>query len=203
MRRILLASLLGIVIAASSTPGYAGRTDSLALRWKRLLGKSCCLLGRQYCFKGKKGKRHCTIDYLVPKDRDGACFNRKRWRDYLLAKRHRVATFLLTRLSSTKKTQVHTCPFLSAVEGEVAVYALQQIVRVNWFELSPTFAAIYKKASNPPLPTRKKPYQQGTNPQAALKKLLRSKKTRKNIAALFSKHLMVVSSSTKARGKAR
>lgn len=43
------------------------------------------------------------------------------------------------------KTQIHTCPHDDATKGELALYCLQGISNINFYELSPTIALSEKE----------------------------------------------------------
>jgi hypothetical protein len=85
-----------------------------------------------------------------------------------------VAPFLIGRIDSKKATKTHVCPHGLATEGELAVYALQHLLRVNWFSLPGTTDA-FKKASA----TRAR------NQQQAVRILLNDADAREEIKRLF------------------
>ena len=52
----------------------------------------------------------------------------------------------MDRISSTQKTTVHVCPFDMATEGELALYASEQILKSNWFGCDRRFKVLRKWA---------------------------------------------------------
>lgn len=47
-----------------------------------------------------------------------------------------IIEFLISKLSSTAKTNLHICPYENATEGELAVYALENITKLKIFDYS-------------------------------------------------------------------
>lgn len=85
--------------------------------------KGGCLVGGQYIRRGDLGAEGCVINI----DED--------WVSFLKNERKELANFLLSRIAQdTTETAIHTCPFMNAVEGEIAVYVLQNLYQFNWFD---------------------------------------------------------------------
>lgn len=103
------------------SPFLAMATDSL---WQYLVfEKGGCLTGGQYIAEGRRDERNCVMTAA------------KEWEIFFHRSQHELTDFLLSKLSDTTTTKIHTCPFFHASEGEVAVYALQQLHKTNWFDL--------------------------------------------------------------------
>ena len=51
-----------------------------------------------------------------------------------------LSTFLIKQLPDKVESKIHTCPFKDATKGELALYCLQGISKINFYELSPAFA---------------------------------------------------------------
>ena len=55
------------------------------------------------------------------------------WQRFLGLPHSVVVPYLIDRIDSEAPTETHVCPFVNATEGELAVYALQHLLEVNWF----------------------------------------------------------------------
>lgn len=99
------------------------RTDSL---WKYLVfQKGGCLTGGQYVREGQRDDANCVMT-AAPE-----------WGGFLHREPRELTDLLLSKLADTATTRIHTCPYFMAKEGEVAVYALQQLYEMNWFDFEP------------------------------------------------------------------
>ena len=95
--------------------------DSL---WQELaFARGGCLTGGQYVRDGRFGRGECVMA------------RSKGWKAFFSADEEQLSQFLLAQFSDTSHTQIHTCPFENATVGELAVYSLQNLYRVNWFDL--------------------------------------------------------------------
>lgn len=95
-------------------------TDSL---WEYLVfEKGGCLTGGQYARGGQGDDRICVMKAA------------KEWEIFFHRTQEELTTVLLSKLADTSTTSIHTCPYFMANEGEVAVYALQQLYDTNWFD---------------------------------------------------------------------
>ncbi len=82
-----------------------------------------CLTGGEYVDKRGFGGEGCVMS------------NSKDWDNFFNQDEKEITTFLIEKISDdTIKTKIHTCPFFGAIEGEVAVYSLQKIYDINWFD---------------------------------------------------------------------
>jgi len=97
---------------------------SVENQWNLLMKIGGCLTGAQYCSNGKCGGAGCVMS------------NSKYWNYFLKQPETKIVDFLILKIANTEDTEVHTCPFYSAKEGEVAIYALQFIYKTNWDDLS-------------------------------------------------------------------
>lgn len=91
--------------------------DSL---WNVLKERNGCLTGAQYSRNGKFGREGCVMD------------NSEEWEVFYEKPKKELANFLITKFNKKDTTNVHTCPFFSATEGELAVYAIQRVANINW-----------------------------------------------------------------------
>lgn len=69
-------------------------------------------------------------------ERHDAIFYQKDWKFFLQKSRDSLAVYLISQLSDTTETKVHTCPHQSATAGEIAVYSLQQITGKMWYDIA-------------------------------------------------------------------
>jgi len=98
--------------------------DSIAEQWNFMVfEKGGCLGGTQYVTEKKR-----KIPTMV--------FSEKEWEKFVENDKTELTEFLITKLSDTTKTKVHTCPFFVATNGEMAVYSLQHIHDINWLDFS-------------------------------------------------------------------
>ncbi len=70
----------------------------------------------------------------VQRERPTMFFSRKLWKEFYKQDKAKLTKFLIGKFSDTTKTNIHTCPFYNATNGEMAVYALQHIYKKNWFD---------------------------------------------------------------------
>lgn len=97
--------------------------DSL---WQYLaFEKGGCLTGGQYGRNGVFGGETCVMS------------RSKEWEILFGREQNRLMKLLLSKMGDTSTTRVHTCPYFNAKEGELAVYALQYLYQVNWFDIEP------------------------------------------------------------------
>jgi hypothetical protein len=81
-----------------------------------------CLTGGQYIRDGRFGSNGCVMARSF------------QWEIFFEQDTSQLVNYLLSKLSDTTTTKIHTCPFFEATTGEVAVYALQNIYKSNWFD---------------------------------------------------------------------
>lgn len=138
------------------------QTDSIAEQWNFMVfEKGGCLGGTQFVTETKR-----EIPTMV--------FSEKEWKKFAKNDKTELTEFLITKLSDTTKTKVHTCPFFGATNGEMAVYSLQHIYQKNWYDF-PEFKQ-----------NKDKEYKNATEqPQMWLQRILESGTERKKLAELF------------------
>ena len=82
-----------------------------------------CLTGGQHVYGGKFGGEGCVMS-----ESDD-------WKIFFERDKSQISNFLIAKIiGDTTKTSIHTCPFSNATEGEVAIYSLQKIYGLNWFD---------------------------------------------------------------------
>jgi hypothetical protein len=121
-------------IESKQAPQYFAKIDEEVLKnrniielkkdWDSLTNVKGCLSGRQWVKDKKWGGEGCilTID--------------KAWNSFLFeTNKGEVALFLINQLPDNTTTQIHTCPYENAIKGELALYCLQGISKVNFDEI--------------------------------------------------------------------
>lgn len=89
-----------------------------------------CTTGGQYCKDGNCGGEVCCFDV----DRS--------WQSFFKHNQNELSNLLINQLSDTSLSSVHISPYFNATKGELAVYCLQRIYKVNWYDLNPKYSAI-------------------------------------------------------------
>lgn len=135
--------------------------DSL---WHYLLfQKGGCLTGGQYVYDDHFGSEGCVMSRT------------KEWEIFFGRDEKQLSAFLLNQLTAdTTHTRIHTCPFSNATTGEVAVYSLQKIHLINWYDFE-AFSDYKDKAIE----------SSKDNPQAWLQDVLNNTLDRKKLIALW------------------
>lgn len=129
--------------------------------------KGGCLGGEQY-----------VTDKDFKPEQKPLVFSDLEWKTFSKNDKTELTEFLITKLSDTTKTQIHTCPFFRATNGEMAVYSLQHIHDINWLDF-----AEFKDYKN-------REYKSATDqPQMWLLDLLKNKTKRNILATLFRNEL--------------
>jgi len=144
------------------------QADSISELWNILIfEKGGCLGGEQYIIesdykRGEKSLVFSEMDWKIFSDND----------------KGKLTEFLITKLSDTTKTKIHTCPFLQATNGEMAVYALQHIHKKNWYDFTE-----FKEYKD-------KEYKSATEqPQMWLQNILKNETGRKTLTDLFKSEM--------------
>ncbi|MEM1219410.1 MAG: hypothetical protein AAGH79_10875 [Bacteroidota bacterium] len=99
------------------------RSTHLDSLWKKVTTTSGgCLIGMQHYRPGQQPVRGCVF------------YGSNDWRVFFRNDPAQIGPFLVAQLSDTTTTTIHTCPFFSASAGELAVYCLQKVYRINWYD---------------------------------------------------------------------
>lgn len=126
----------------------AGAKDSITVNvklpldslWNQLVFEcGGCLTGGQHVKEGRLGNEGCVMTDIHS--------NGKLWKDLFRTPKKELTEFLISQFADTATTRIHTCPCMPARNGEVAVYALQNIYKKNWYELD-GFTKYGKKQGN-------------------------------------------------------
>ncbi len=139
--------------------------DSL---WNHIVfEKGGCLVGEQYVTDNKSHRASKTPIFSSPD-----------WKILITKDKTMLTDFLIGKLSDTTKTEIHTCPFFRATNGEMAVYTLQYLHHKNWYDF-PEFNEF-----------KDKEYKSATEqPQIWLQHILNSVSERKKLAELYRREL--------------
>lgn len=117
---ILKTTTCSNLVVATADDTLKTQIDSL---WNKLaFEKGGCLTGGQYSYNGVFGGEHCVLT-------DDA-----EWKRFFTYPQKELSEFLISKMSDTTATRIHTCPFYHATAGELAVYCLQRIYRINWYD---------------------------------------------------------------------
>lgn len=96
----------------------------LEVQWEELVyQKGGCIGGMQYAHQPHNEQLELPL-----------LFSSTSWKILAQLDNSHLFEFLLSQFSDTTKTKVHTCPFFAATNGEMAVYAIQKITKVNWYD---------------------------------------------------------------------
>ena len=120
MRAALTLMILALLLGCKQ-PITQANVSGRPPTWDELVTTDGCLVGQQN-----------SIDALG----EGTCLRNPKWQSYISSATPETIQFLCDRLSSTQETSVHTCPFQSATEGELALYTLQHITKKLWRDYS-------------------------------------------------------------------
>jgi hypothetical protein len=102
--------------------------------WDSLCRKKGCLTGGQHVYQGRFGGEGCAFSID------------SQWINFLYqTDKQQLATFLINQIPDKKGTQTHTCPHDLARKGELAIYCLTGIFKVNYYELSPELQRLSEK----------------------------------------------------------
>ncbi|OBX17465.1 hypothetical protein ES675_16335 [Bizionia algoritergicola] len=147
---------------------HISQTDSISELWNILVfEKGGCLGGEQYISETEFKREEKPL-----------VFSEMDWKNFSKNDKEKLTEFLITKLSDTTKTKVHTCPFFGATNGEMAVYSLQHIHNKNWFDFFE-----FKEYKD-------KEYKSATEqPQMWLQNILKNETDRKKIAELYKNEL--------------
>ena len=128
MKHSLFFLFLLISVTCSGRGQIEQDSISLDSLWHELvLKKGGCLTGGQRTRDGKFGSEACVLTDNRRVD----------WSPFFAHPEEELREFLISKFADTSKTRIHTCPFYSATNGEVAVYCLTKIYLINWYDFEP------------------------------------------------------------------
>lgn len=111
----------------------SGSKSEIEILWDSLAHRSvsACLLGGQY---------GPYVDKVRERNREMVFYRFPEWQTFFDLPKKDVTKFLVSQFADTSTSSVHTCPFYPTRTGELAVYALQHIYKINWYDF-PEFSA--------------------------------------------------------------
>ncbi len=89
------------------------------------------------CFHGTQSYGRKPDTGFIPEE---SVINETAFTKIINTDRDIVINFLFSKFDSRKITAVHVCPFNVATEGELAVYLLQHVTKINWYEVSDDYS---------------------------------------------------------------
>ena len=171
----MLLSVL-FISACSTCP-----QTTISAQWESICSHDGCLMGSQHWYP-EEAIWGISIGYS-----EGSSIS-PCWRDFLNQDRSILLPFLFGKLQSTRATASHTDPFQGTLEGEMAVYALEQLSHKNWFDYSGNNKKI--RAALKEIETRNnapiEEYENYSNNQFLLWDLLQEEDVRKEFEVYFS-----------------
>jgi hypothetical protein len=143
------------------------QATSIEQEWKELTKTEFCLLGSQgYSPAYENADSHSEL---------GGPFDPYGWLPSLREDLPGGVAFLIKQLPDRAQTNVHVCPLDKAQKGELAVYCLQHILKVNWHDLQETYKTRYDNINY-----------EYSNSQALLRQIIRSKKGAQQMMKLWT-----------------
>ena len=108
------------------------RPDSKPVKeeWEELARLGGCTLGHRYY-----SPRFDSYDPEKGVNPEAGIFYEERWVAFFRRDKKETVPFLISQIPSKAKTDIHIDPYGNASRGELAVYCLQYILKVNWYEL--------------------------------------------------------------------
>lgn len=160
---LFIAFLLSFSSFGGATnPILPADNSELEKLWRSLVfEQGGCLTGGQYVTNGHFGGEGCVLTENRRAD----------WRPFFKHSKKELTEFLISQFADTSTTRIHTCPFMAATAGEVAVYCLSKIYLVNWYDFKP-FLEYQKRDITG----------SADSPQAWLQAVLEDPKRRKQLA---------------------
>ncbi len=108
--------------------------------WEELAALGGCTLG--FRFYEPQFESYEPVDDAKT---EAGIFYSKRWVTFFRRDKQSTVPFLISQISNKAQTNVHIDPFGAATKGELAVYCLQYILKVNWYELKKDYQTRYDK----------------------------------------------------------
>ena len=123
----------------SYTAPSAG-TRSAKEEWEELVKLGGCTLGLRYY-----DPRFESYDPEKGVNPEAGIFYGQRWVAFFRRDKNETVPFLISQIPKRVQTNVHIDPFGPAIKGELAVYCLQYILKVNWYELEKEYQIRFDK----------------------------------------------------------
>lgn len=134
IKAYILTSIAIALVSACSKPCLYTSIDD---QWKAIKEHGGCIMGAE--------------DWNAENVRNGISFavsegasRSNCWSSFIQQDKAMLKKFLFTKLSSQERTPLHTDPFDITKEGELALYALQQLEKKNWYEYQGDSQEVHK-----------------------------------------------------------
>lgn len=141
--------------------------------WKELTSLNSCFIPVGYSPEAET-PRNCETCGFV---------NDPRWIEFRKRDKREAVPFLLRQLADKQQTHLHVDPLDNAQKGEFAVYCLQYVLKVNWFDLKAEYKTLRDNLKD-----------EDTH-QALLRRMLHNKQSREEMRNLWMKRLEDLSAS--------
>jgi hypothetical protein len=145
------------------------RNVSLEDGWARLTATEFCFFGSNMYSQRSEADPSAFSETGGPFVPDG-------WMPSLKDDEPAGVRFIIKQIPDTSQTKAHVDPFGMALKGEMAVYCLQQIMKLNWYELKQAYKIRLARA------VARDPGQS----QAVLQRIIKSKKEAHEMMALWA-----------------
>ena len=116
----MCALVLGVLVLCGCGSREEAKRKVVGNQWHKLCKTKGCLKGAHLWSKDRLNSESVFLD--------------PNWQSFLRRSPSDTVPFLMERIHSTKNTKVHVCPWENAQEGALAVYATQQVLKMNWHE---------------------------------------------------------------------
>jgi hypothetical protein len=91
----------------------------------------------------------------------------------------KAVAFLISRIPESRGTRIHVSPYGPALEGEVAIYCLQDAFDMPWYKLKPEYASQVEKSLSAEYPN---------DYQSLLQRKIKSPKQSKELMDLWKSY---------------
>lgn len=152
---------------AGAPSRQARPATSIEKDWRKLVGATFCFNGGQY-YSPERERRasqgsEMELGGFIPGD----------WLPSTQSDEGAAVEFLINQIPDKGRTHAHVCPLDEATRGELAVYCLQHILKVNWPELSADYRGLFE------------PKRENVTSQSLLRGAIRSKQGAQKMMGLW------------------
>lgn len=120
-------------------PAAEARARPIEEEWRELTGASFCFFGSNMYSPEREAMASVPAETGPP-------FSPYRWLPSLRRDEPAGVAFLVGQIPDKSRAAAHVDPFDIARKGELAVYCLQHIMKVNWYELKDEYRARLDRA---------------------------------------------------------
>ena len=152
----------------SVSAGQGRPAVSIKEEWRGLVKATFCFNGSQYYSPEQELASSKEVE-VAP----GGGFSPGGWLPSIKRDEGAAVEFLINQIPDKRRTRAHVCPLDVATRGELAVYCLQHILKVNWPELSEDYSMLFDRKD------------EGVTSQSLLRGAIRSKKGAQKMMALW------------------